>query len=88
SVFTDRPRGPRHHAWEAQRSLATCTSCHSERDCTSCHATSARGGQGGLSPHPPGFGGSGGCRAALERNPRPCVSCHSPGDSALERCRR
>lgn len=88
SVFTDRPRGPRHHAWEAQRSLATCASCHAERDCTSCHATAARGGQGGLSPHPPGFGGSGGCRAALERNARPCLTCHSPGDSALQRCAR
>ena len=31
-------RGPGHHAWEAQRNLNACVSCHTERDCAICHA--------------------------------------------------
>ena len=57
SVWTDPPRTANHHAWEAERNITACVSCHTERDCATCHATAARGGQGGLSPHPAGFSG-------------------------------
>ena len=85
SVWTDPPRTASHHAWEAQRNITACVSCHSERDCATCHATAARGGQGGLSPHPMGFAGS--CGNAFGRNPRPCLFCHDPSDPSLARCR-
>jgi hypothetical protein len=85
SVWTDPPRTPSHHAWEAERNITACVSCHSERDCATCHATAARGGQGGLSPHPMGFAAS--CGNAFARNPRPCLFCHDSGDPSLSRCR-
>jgi hypothetical protein len=85
SVWTDPPRTPSHHAWEAERNITACVSCHSERDCATCHATAARGGQGGLSPHPMGFAAS--CGNAFARNPRPCLFCHDSGDPSLARCR-
>jgi hypothetical protein len=85
SVWTGTPRGPGHHAWEAQRNLNACVSCHAERDCVTCHA--ARGVQGGagVNPHPPGF--ARGCGGPLRKNPRPCLVCHAPGDAAIEACR-
>ncbi|HEY8943915.1 MAG TPA: cytochrome c3 family protein, partial [Polyangiaceae bacterium] len=45
-VWTDGPRSAGHHAWEAQKNLNTCTSCHVERDCVACHATRRVGGPG------------------------------------------
>ncbi|HEX3776161.1 MAG TPA: cytochrome c3 family protein, partial [Polyangiaceae bacterium] len=39
SEWTDGPRTPRHHAWEAERNISACVSCHVERDCAICHAT-------------------------------------------------
>lgn len=85
SVWTDAPRTPRHHAWEAERNIQACVSCHAERDCALCHATAARGGRGGLSPHPVGFDAT--CGAALAKNARPCLYCHDAGDGSLSRCR-
>lgn len=93
SVWTDPPRTAQHHAWEAERNLTACTSCHTERDCAVCHATAARGGVGarpadrarGLNPHPPGF--SSACRGILAKNERPCLFCHAEGDPLLDRCR-
>ncbi|HVW29200.1 MAG TPA: cytochrome c3 family protein [Polyangiaceae bacterium] len=85
SVWTDPPRTPSHHAWEAERNITACVSCHTERDCATCHATAARGGQGGLSPHPVGFSAS--CRNAFVKNPRPCLYCHDSGDPSLTACR-
>jgi len=85
TVWTGRPRTSRHHAWEAERNIQACISCHTERDCASCHATAIRGGQGDLSPHPPGFAAS--CSRALAKNPRPCLYCHDAGDPGLDRCR-
>ncbi len=46
SIWTDGPRGSSHHAWEAERNLNACVSCHTERDCASCHATPGVGGGG------------------------------------------
>jgi hypothetical protein len=94
SVWTDGPRSPSHHAWEAQRNINACVSCHQERDCTTCHATRTVGGRGaglsvgggqGVNPHPRGFRDR--CGLALRQNARPCLVCHDPADAALERCR-
>lgn len=89
AVWTDGPRSRRHHAWEAQRNLNTCTSCHSERDCATCHATRRVGGDvrsgGGVNPHPPGFRNR--CGRPLRQNPRACFFCHGPTDPTLLACR-
>ncbi len=91
--WTDPPRSGRHHAWEAQRNLNACVSCHTERECTICHATARVGGRGagsgfagqGSNPHPRNFLGR--CRGALRRNARPCLVCHDPADPKLQECR-
>jgi hypothetical protein len=93
SVWSSGPRTAAHHAWEAQRNLTACVSCHQERDCVTCHATRAGGGPGGLpagaargtNPHPTGFETR--CRMAFADNPRPCLVCHDPAERALEVCR-
>jgi len=94
SVWTDAPRSSQHHAWEAQRNLNACVSCHQERDCALCHATRGVSGRGpdfvdgrgqGVNPHPVGFTGR--CREALRQNARPCLVCHSPNDAELLKCR-
>ena len=77
-------RGPGHHAWEAQRNLNACVSCHTERDCAMCHASTGRGGLS-VDPHPPSFRAT--CAAQLRRNGRPCLVCHEPGSPELESCR-
>lgn len=91
-VWTDPPRSRNHHAWEAQKNINACVSCHIERDCTVCHATARVGGRGtgvgagqGVNPHPAGFRAR--CRRALRKNARPCLVCHDPADPALEACR-
>jgi hypothetical protein len=83
SLWSDAPRRPGHHAFEANRNLAACVSCHIERDCVVCHGGQGIGG--GFSPHPGGF--TSGCATQLRRNPRPCYVCHEPGASALARCK-
>jgi hypothetical protein len=78
-------RGPMLHAREAQRSLASCVSCHAERDCVGCHG--ARGvGTGLRSPHPPGFA-SGDCARDFAHNSRACLLCHRASDVLLRSCR-
>lgn len=79
-----RNRGPGHHAWEAQRNLNACVSCHTERDCAMCHASPGRRGLG-VNPHGAGFVSR--CASALRRNPRPCLVCHEPGSPQLDLCR-
>jgi len=94
SVWSSGPRTAAHHAWEAQRNLSACVSCHQERDCVACHATRAVGGPGGglpagsgfgPNPHPLGFRGA--CGHALRQNPRPCLVCHDSADPLLLQCR-
>ncbi len=95
SLWTDPPRSSAHHAWEAERNLSACVSCHTERDCAICHATAAVGGRGaslrptyggqGANPHPRNFKRR--CGNALKRNARPCLVCHNPADPQLEECR-
>ena len=98
STWTDPPRGAGHHAWEAQRNITACVSCHVERDCATCHATASVGGRGtgpggglgsgfgqGVNPHPAGFRHR--CGRALRQNARPCLVCHDPADPQLRECR-
>ena len=77
-------RGPGHHAWEAQRNLNACVSCHTERDCAICHAATGRGGLA-VDPHPPSFRAT--CATQLRRNGRPCLVCHEQDSAELESCR-
>jgi hypothetical protein len=92
--WSEGPRTPRHHAWEAERNISACVSCHVERDCAICHATAGRGGRGsgftagpgpGTDPHPLGFRSR--CASALRQNARPCLVCHTPDDPNLRDCR-
>jgi hypothetical protein len=82
-IWSDPPRKAGHHAFEAQRNLAACVSCHIERDCTICHG--GRGIGAGFNPHRNGF--IGGCGVQFRRNPRPCYVCHDPSDANLGMCR-
>ncbi|NUP10079.1 MAG: cytochrome c family protein [Polyangiaceae bacterium] len=79
------PRSTGHHAWEAERNLNTCVSCHAERDCATCHATRGVAGGAGISPHPSGFASK--CSIAWSRNPRPCLVCHTSSDGVLAGCK-
>jgi hypothetical protein len=81
--WSDPPRKPGHHGFEAQRNLNACVSCHIERDCVVCHGGTGIGG--GFNPHKSGF--QGGCSTQMQRNPRPCFVCHNPGDAVLNQCR-
>lgn len=81
--WSDAPRRPGHHAFEAMRNLNACVSCHIERDCVVCHGGVGIGG--GFNPHPAGF--TSGCGSQLRRNPRPCYVCHEPGSRSLAECR-
>jgi hypothetical protein len=93
AVWTNAPRSARHHAWEAERNLNACVSCHVERDCIACHASRSVGGagdglpagRGGMNPHPPGFRAR--CAHALRQNARPCLVCHEPADPVFAECR-
>lgn len=82
SEWSDAPRRPGHHAFEAMRNLNACVSCHIERDCVVCHGGQGIGG--GFNPHSAGF--SAGCASQMRRNPRPCFVCHDPGAPVLRRC--
>ncbi len=83
AVWSDLPKSGGHHAFEAQRNLASCVSCHMERDCVACHGASGRGG--GFSPHRADFLGS--CASMMRQNARPCLVCHEADDRSLVRCR-
>jgi hypothetical protein len=90
SIWTAPPRSAGHHAWEAQRNMDVCVSCHTERDCATCHATQAAGatrhpGTRTMNPHPPGFRTR--CQGPFRRNARPCLVCHDPADPILAACR-
>lgn len=82
-IWSDAPRQPGHHSFEAERNLNACVSCHTERDCVTCHGGGGIGG--GFNPHRANF--QAGCGAQFRRNPRPCLVCHEPGDGQLASCR-
>ncbi len=84
SGWTGPPGAPGAHAFEAQRNLAACASCHSADTCLACHATSGAATPGlDANPHGPGFAGSSRCVALESRSRRTCLRCHAPGDPAL-----
>ncbi len=83
STWSDAPVTPAHHAFEAERNLNACVSCHIERDCVVCHG--GQGVGGGFNPHHAGFTAH--CGTQMRRNPRPCFVCHEPGESVLAQCR-
>jgi hypothetical protein len=83
SIWSDPPQRPGHHAFEAERNLDACVSCHTERDCIACHG--ALGVGGGFDPHTSGFLGR--CGSQFRRNPRPCLVCHEGNDAVLAQCR-
>jgi len=71
-VWTTMEPGQRnraHHAFEAERNLVACASCHREEFCISCHAQE-------VNPHPPGWATSARCRSLRARNGRTCLRCH------------
>jgi hypothetical protein len=78
AIWSGPVRGPGHHAFEAQRNLNACVSCHVERDCVACHGGSGIGA--GANIHPAGFLSS--CGMQMRRNPRPCLVCHQPFEIA------
>ena len=81
------PGVPQDHAFVAQGSMATCSSCHTEDSCLACHATADVGRPGfSVSPHGQGFRQSVRCEALVTRNRRVCLKCHAPGDPDLD-CR-
>lgn len=73
-------RGPNHHGFQAQRNIRACASCHLESTCISCHASADLSGRlaRGISPHPPGWVGSGDCARVRNKNERVCYKCHTP----------
>ena len=78
--------GPGHHAYEAQRNLRTCTSCHREESCIQCHSALSGGPFGlNVNPHPASWTTSGRCQALRGHNPRVCLKCHRDGSPEL-RC--
>ena len=83
TIWSDPPRQPGHHAFEAERNLNACVSCHTERDCVTCHGGLGIGG--GFNPHRAGFMAT--CSTQFRRNPRPCMVCHEPGEATLAGCR-
>ena len=52
-----------------RQGLATCVTCHPERDCLTCHA--AQGGRR-FNPHGPGFD----AERLRRQNPEMCTACH------------
>ena len=70
------------HGIDAQKNLKTCVGCHREDFCAECH--SAEPARLGVSPHGPGWRGSGRCRALAAKNQRMCLRCHT--DSGRVSC--
>jgi hypothetical protein len=68
-------REANHHAYEAQRNIRACASCHREDFCMSCHA-------GAISPHPIGFAASKRCEALSQKAGRMCLRCHISAQTA------
>ena len=72
------------HAFEAQKNINACVSCHVERDCVACHGALSGGGAG-ANPHGLKFRDK--CGTMYQKNPRPCFVCHDPYDKELDACR-
>jgi hypothetical protein len=83
-VWSAPVRKAGHHAFEAQKNINACVSCHVERDCVFCHGTQGAGGNG-ANPHGLKFRDK--CTTMYAKNPRPCFVCHDPYDKELDACR-
>jgi hypothetical protein len=80
-----QPRSPEHHAYQAQRNIRTCVSCHTESDCIACHAAGTLNRLGSpVSPHPSGFKEA--CAPRKRSNETMCQKCHAPADPLLRLC--
>ena len=82
----EQPRGrqPGHHAWEAQRNLNACVSCHTERDCAICHAAE-RPRRARRQPPPARLHGE--LQAPIRSKRRPCLVCHDIQSAEIGTCR-
>jgi hypothetical protein len=67
-----------HHAYQAQRNIRQCASCHRDSFCTQCHTAKidADDASPAPSPHPNGWAGSRQCQALYARAGRTCLRCH------------
>jgi hypothetical protein len=83
-IWSPEIRKPGSHAFEAEKNINACVSCHVERDCVVCHGTQGVGGTG-ANPHGPSFVGK--CSNMYKKNPRPCFVCHDVYDKDLDQCR-
>ena len=68
AFHTAQPQWLLQHGRAARQGLATCTTCHAQRDCLTCHSTTGWG----VSPHGPGFDASRLAKSA----PTTCLRCH------------
>ncbi len=71
--------GPASHAFEAQRNIKQCASCHRETFCTRCHSNQASSPLR-VNPHPRDWSTSRRCSALLKRNRRMCLRCHTEAE--------
>ena len=76
------PGSPRGHARAARLDLASCATCHGERDCVACHQH--------VNPHGAAFVAQ--CGDAMPASSTSCGQCHTltspvPMDAVRERCR-
>jgi hypothetical protein len=91
-------RSPNHHAWQAQRNIRSCVSCHREQTCLRCHVSNKLGPDGVTRPFqdgnpevksqyigadPHARGWGAKCRALIARNQRVCLKCHVSNDPNL-----
>ncbi|HEU5055645.1 MAG TPA: cytochrome c3 family protein [Kofleriaceae bacterium] len=82
-VTGDDSRGENHHAFQAQRNIQQCASCHRESFCLRCH--SAQPSSRRINPHPNGWRGSRRCESLRRKNGRMCLRCHTE-DLAVPSC--
>jgi c(7)-type cytochrome triheme protein len=82
-------RGPNHHAFQAQRNIRACASCHTESSCIECHGLQREGVLAGspyrINPHPPLWARGGDCVRMRNKNERGCYKCHDATSQAM-RC--
>jgi hypothetical protein len=71
----DDARARDHHAYEAQRNIKQCASCHREDFCITCHTNESRNPVP-VNPHPNNWRGSARCKAMVKRAGRMCQRCH------------
>jgi len=73
------------HSLEARSDPGACQSCHQPERCAACHIDKGVAGDGGRSPHPPGWVGIADNQHGREarRDPAACASCHGGAGEQL-----